>query len=533
MIIQSRRKKRGGIVINPVHVQLKLFSKQKAAYESYFQPSDLQMLYGGAAGGGKTRLLATLCTELALTYPGTRWLIGRSVLSTLKKTTLYTLLEVFQKVFFLTVKKDYKFNQKDNIIQFSNGSEILLMDLAYKPSDPDYNDLGSLELTGAFIDEVNEISKKCKDIIFARIRYRNTELNIPRRMFMSCNPAKNWVKIEFFDPWAQGQLDDDKVFIQALPSDNPHLPKGYVEAINKMDKVTRERYLGNWNYADDDSALFDFDTVNYAWNNDEQLEKDMLNEEEIYITVDPSRFGKDTTKIYVWAGWSVVHRVVIKKSSTQEVSVVVENLANEYGVKASNILIDEVGIGAGIVDFGKFIGFNGSSSAIKEASTTENQYTRPGGKSGSGSVYLNLRAQCYYYLAAKFRTGTISLARLDLNADNKKAVIDELLAMIAWNVDRSDKLQIIPKDHLKKLLGRSPDDADALSMRAYFDLRRKVIRQSSVRPLYLANLAADNITNGNGQLAGYNSNTAFLAIKKDNQKAVVKRDIEEVFFGLA
>jgi hypothetical protein len=55
------------------------------------------------------------------------------------------------------------------VIKFANGSQILLLDLAYLPSDPLYTRLGSLELTGAFVDEAAEVDERCITILSTRV----------------------------------------------------------------------------------------------------------------------------------------------------------------------------------------------------------------------------------------------------------------------------------------------------------------------------------------------------------------------------
>ena len=38
------------------------------------------------------------------------------------------------------------------------------------------------------------------------------------------------------------------------------------------------------------------------------------------------------------------------------------------------------------------------------------------------------------------------------------------------NPDKDNKLQIVPKDTVKAILGRSPDFSDALAMRCYYEI---------------------------------------------------------------
>ena len=44
------------------------------------------------------------------------------------------------------------------------------------------------------------------------------------------------------------------------------------------------------------------------------------------------------------------------------------------------------------------------------------------------------------------------------------------------DADKDNKLQIIPKDTVKAILGRSPDYADALAMRMYYEIDKNVGR---------------------------------------------------------
>jgi phage terminase large subunit len=201
---------------------------QTRAFDLLEDRQTTELLYGGGAGGGKSMLgclwLITVCSS----YPGTRWLMGRSELKNLKQTTLKSFFEVTSKLN-LKTGVDFSYNQGSSSIFFSNGSEILLKDLYAYPSDPEFDGLGSLEITGAFVDECNQITEKAKAIVKSRIRYKLDEHGIVPKMLMTCNPAKNWVYQQFYKPFKSNTLSREKAFIQSLVTDNPFISKHYIE----------------------------------------------------------------------------------------------------------------------------------------------------------------------------------------------------------------------------------------------------------------------------------------------------------------
>jgi hypothetical protein len=63
------------------------------------------------------------------------------------------------------------------------------------------------------------------------------------------------VDTEFYTPWEKGELQPPKLFIPALPLDNPHNTPGYLVALNDMPPAFRLRYVeGNWRYINDPNA---------------------------------------------------------------------------------------------------------------------------------------------------------------------------------------------------------------------------------------------------------------------------------------
>ena len=59
------------------------------------------------------------------------------------------------------------------------------------------------------------------------------------------------------------------------------------------------------------------------------------------------------------------------------------------------------------------------------------------------------------------------------DANVKRLIIQELEQVKQHNMDKDAKKQVLPKDKVKELIGRSPDFADTLMMREWFELKPK------------------------------------------------------------
>jgi len=244
---------------------MRLLLKQENAVFYLKDKTTEEILYGGAAGGGKSALDCLYLIEQSQIYPGSRWLMGRSKLKTLKETTLNTFFELSTN---LGISSQFKFNAQENIIHWKNGSDILLKDLFLYPSDPNFDGLGSLEITGAVVDECNQVVYKAWQIVKSRIRYKLTKFDLMPKMLGTCNPSKNWTYTHFYKPNKDGSLPPYRKFIQALPTDNPHLHPSYLESLLRLDKNSKQRlYYGDWEYDDDPSALMSIDDINNIFTN--------------------------------------------------------------------------------------------------------------------------------------------------------------------------------------------------------------------------------------------------------------------------
>ena len=404
------------------------------------------ILFGGSAGGGKSWLGCLWITTLCLQNYGIRCLIGRAVLTQLKLTTLNTLFDLLSQMG-LKSGEHFTFNGQSNVLTFYNKSEIIFKDLAFNPSDPNYDSLGSLEISACFIDESSQITSLAYNIVKSRIRYKLNEYGFIPKILMTCNPSNNWLKKDFYLPYVQNQLESNKVFIPSLPLDNPYLPASYIESLKELPPMQRKRLLeGDWNYMDDTDSLFDFDSISTS-----VFRFSPNTNDKKYMSVDVARFGSDRSVVFIWSGLVVLECKIYTKLSTVELSSEIKELMGKYGIHPSNIIVDTDGIGSGVGDQIRSTNFVNNSSPLH------------------GQNFSNLKSQCYVKLSEMFKEGRISLNILDPSIIEE--LTQELLAIKLKNLDKDNKVAVQSKDEMKKILGKSPDLSDALMMKMYYEVK--------------------------------------------------------------
>lgn len=421
--------------------------KQLIAIHKWIDPTTTELLYGGAKYGGKSFLGANLIFCDALTYPETHYFIAREELVDLRKYTIPTIDEVFKK--WGIVKDDFcRYNGQDNYYQLYNGSRVYLLACAYIPSDPLFERFGSMQMTRGWIEEGGEVHTLAYENLNASLgRKMNREHNLKRKLLITCNPKKNWMYRLFYKPWAEGSLPEDKAFIQALAEDNIYGDQDYVTGnLAKMkDKVMRERlYHGNWEYNNDPANLVEFDKIGQLFTNTHILPG------QPYITADIARFGRDMSVICVWSGLQCIYIETIDKSKITVVADRILELQKRYQVPASQVIVDEDGVGGGVMDILSCEGFVNNSSAIGDDN------------------FDNLKSQCYFKLADYINSNMLFINTKDELIIERLS--EELDIIRQKAVDNDKKKGVIRKDKMKELINRSPDISDAIMMRMYFEL---------------------------------------------------------------
>ena len=420
--------------------------KQQIALDYLLDNETEELLYGGAAvaGGGKSLLGCYWILKSAINYPETRYLIGRAVLKSLKESTLKTLFQIMNK---FEMKPDihFKYNAMEGIVKIFNGSEIVLKDLEEYPSDPEFDSLGSTEYTYAFIDECSQVSMKAKEVLKTRLRYKHNEYKLKPKILYCTNPCKNWAYYEFYKPWNEKKLIPRKKFVQAFVTDNPYIPATYIETLRNTDKVTKERLLnGNWNYDDDPARLMEYDAILDAFTN-----TFIKGNGKKYISTDLAMQGRDRFVVSTWDGMRCKFPIVKNISNGKEIEETLKNQMLLNSVPQSQVIADSSGMGEYLVSYIRGIkAFHGNEKPTNEE-------------------FANARSECYFKLAEMINK---RLIYIECDEKTKQLIIEELEQIKRKDIDKDDtRKRVIAKEDIKDMLGRSPDFADTLSMRMYFE----------------------------------------------------------------
>ena len=258
-----------------------------------------------------------------------------------------------------------------------------------------------------------------------------------------------------------GSIYDNQKLIQRDP--------GYLGSLLSLEEKDQLRLLkGNWKVRQDGSSLFNYTRLNDLFTN-HAAESDYM-----CITCDVARFGRDFTVIIVWRGYRVVAIYILTRSKTTETTATIEKLRQLYHVATSDVIVDQDGVGGGVVDEGGYRGFTANAAAMED----------PGTKIKEN--YDRLKDQCYYRLAELANAAQISIDLTEVYVDGelsdivtigkeprtiKSLILDDLRSVKSKNADNDGKKKINSKQEQKNILGgRSPDFGDSLSMRVVFDL---------------------------------------------------------------
>ena len=207
-------------------------------------------LNSGGYGSGKSLALYIKLVLFLQCFPGNRILLGRKTLMDIERATLPDVFELMSGM-------RYEHRIKEGVINFPNGSQIILFGLDALQS----GDLGdikkaqqkvkSLNLGAYFIDQLEEIEYDVFESLNARLR--RTECPI-RQANMTCNPANFWAyhffvekRVKIGENWIDGQDNQSALYKSSMMDNKEYLPEDYIkDQLSKEERYVKRYVYGEW-----------------------------------------------------------------------------------------------------------------------------------------------------------------------------------------------------------------------------------------------------------------------------------------------
>ena len=200
-----------------------------------------EILYGGAAGGGKS--VAQLMAALQFVdIPGYSAILFRKTYADLSLPG--ALIDMSKQWLMPFINSgEVKWREKEKQYIFPSGANL---NFGYLESDNDCYRYQGAEFQYIGMDECTHIAPKNYRYLFSRLR-KTKDMQVPLRFRATCNPGGQYGEYYYQRFFVEGK-ENGRIFIGAGLNDNPYLDaEQYREALQELDPIEREQLLnGNW-----------------------------------------------------------------------------------------------------------------------------------------------------------------------------------------------------------------------------------------------------------------------------------------------
>lgn len=214
-------------MVEQKEINFQLTTKQLEAFRLLTNQENIDVLYGGAKGGGKTWFLCVWAYLWSLKLirlfglkpsetPLPVGFLGRKRAIDFTKTTLETWKATIPQ-------GAYKIREMHKEIVIADSVKIMFGGL---DDTENINKFNSAELCFIGIDQAEETDQDDVSVIEGSLRRVYNGIVPPYKTLYTANPRQGWLKKRYF-----GHERPTSHFVRALPSDNKHLPPNYEETL--------------------------------------------------------------------------------------------------------------------------------------------------------------------------------------------------------------------------------------------------------------------------------------------------------------
>ena len=456
--------------MNSPEIQVIYTKRQLEAYDALSNKSVDSLLYGGAKGGGKSWFLCTWAFKRAIDIINEYGLcptnnpihigwMGRKQATDFTSTTLQTWRQ--------TIPEDY-YKLKSGTEKDSKHILILgtvAIDYGGLDRQESINKFNSAEYAFIIIDQAEEVEIDDISVLKGSLRLTIAGRSLDYKRIYTANPRVCWLKEDFIDNPKEGY-----VFVPALPKDNPNLPPDYEktleDAFGYRPELLRAYRDGDWSGIEVENQVILSRWLEAATKAPNIWEGKIL-------ACDVARFGDDKTKIKLLEGSEIEEEWEMSHSRTTEASSKLAEISRQNG--DCPIVVDEIGVGGGVIDqlyeWGRNVfSFNSSEKADNE------------------KKYYNRRAEAWWECAEH-------LSKTELGCSNLSPELRKQLCVPRYEF-RSGRILIEAKSKIKERLGYSPDDGDCYVMGIWGMkrmCRKKEEYSGSLKVLQFKPMSKDNV----------------------------------------
>ena len=224
-----------------MNVDLTITSRQKKFIEAKAD----EVLFGGAAGGGKSYGQLVDAFIYALKYQGSKQLILRRTFPELERSLILTSLALYPREL-------GRYNSTSKKWNFKNGS---IIEFGYCDAEKDVYRYQGAEYDTIRFDELTHFTENQYSYLISRIRGVN---DFPKQIKSSTNPGgvgHAWVKSRFIDGREADKIHVDEndrsfIFIPSKVEDNSFLiasDPNYIKRLEQLPEKERKALLyGDW-----------------------------------------------------------------------------------------------------------------------------------------------------------------------------------------------------------------------------------------------------------------------------------------------